>query len=340
MQPETDRRAVFQRRWGGNAGWSPAPLGVQFVRDFNSHGTHTASHIRRQRRVPVTAPPPLRHDDGMAPRARIAAYKVWWSKRTASTASVFRRGSVAAIDQAVTDGVDVINYSISGTTTNFLDAVEIAFLYAADAGVLWPPRPATAVPQPHTVAHPSPWVTTVAAGTHNRDGALRHPWERRDLQGRLGQRRRLARRHWFTSTAAGPAGASPAHLALLLLTRQRTPARPGEGSGQDRRLRIAASTPASNKSLAVQRGRRRRDGPRATRPPTARSTPTSTSCRRCTLDRPTGTPRSRRTRRRRARRRRINAGDDRRSTRRRRSRRRSRRVARSRRAAATCSSRT
>ena len=42
---------------------------------------------------------------------------------------------VAAIDQAVADGVDVINYSISGTPTNFLDPVEVSFLYAADAGV-------------------------------------------------------------------------------------------------------------------------------------------------------------------------------------------------------------
>ena len=42
---------------------------------------------------------------------------------------------VAAIDQAVADGVDVINYSISGSSTNFADAAEIAFLFAADAGV-------------------------------------------------------------------------------------------------------------------------------------------------------------------------------------------------------------
>ena len=72
---------------------------------------------------------------GIAPRARIAAYKACWSVpgdgRLAAQAST----CVAAIDQAVADGVDVINYSISGTTTNFRDPVEIAFLFAADAGV-------------------------------------------------------------------------------------------------------------------------------------------------------------------------------------------------------------
>jgi hypothetical protein len=55
----------------------------------------------------------------MAPRARIAMYKALWSTRDGATASGFNSDLVAAIDQAVADGVDVINYSISGTTTNF-----------------------------------------------------------------------------------------------------------------------------------------------------------------------------------------------------------------------------
>ena len=42
---------------------------------------------------------------------------------------------MAAIDQAVADGVDVINYSISGTSTNFADPVEMSFLFAARAGI-------------------------------------------------------------------------------------------------------------------------------------------------------------------------------------------------------------
>ena len=72
---------------------------------------------------------------GMAPRARIAMYKALWSTQDADTASGFTSDLVAAIDQAVADGVDVINYSISGTSTNFRDPVEIAFMYAADAGI-------------------------------------------------------------------------------------------------------------------------------------------------------------------------------------------------------------
>ena len=107
----------------------------------------------------------------MAPRARIAMYKALWSTQDGATASGFTSDLVAAIDQAVADGVDVINYSISGTTTNFLDPVEISFLFAADAGVFVAASAGNNGPTAGTVAHPSPWITTVAAGTHTRTGA-------------------------------------------------------------------------------------------------------------------------------------------------------------------------
>ena len=66
---------------------------------------------------------------GVAPRAHIAAYKVCWIGGCASS------DSMAAIDQAVADGVDVINFSIGGSGTNFSSADSIAFLFAGAAGV-------------------------------------------------------------------------------------------------------------------------------------------------------------------------------------------------------------
>jgi PA domain len=66
--------------------------------------------------------------------------------------------------------VDVINFSISGTSTNFLDGAEIAFLNAADAGVFVSASAGNNGPGASTVAHPSPWITTVAAETHDRVG--------------------------------------------------------------------------------------------------------------------------------------------------------------------------
>ena len=50
------------------------------------------------------------------------------------------------------------------------DPAEIAFLFAADAGVFVAASAGNSGPTTGTVAHPSPWITTVAAGTHNRNG--------------------------------------------------------------------------------------------------------------------------------------------------------------------------
>jgi subtilisin family serine protease len=68
----------------------------------------------------------------------------------------------------VADGVDVINYSISGSTTLMNSSVAISFLYAADAGVFVASSAGNSGPGASTVAHNTPWQTTVAAGTHDR----------------------------------------------------------------------------------------------------------------------------------------------------------------------------
>jgi len=162
----------FNAAWGGDAGVkSQRPWEFASPRDYNGHGTHTSSTAGGNHDVTTTGPAAVFGKiSGIAPRARIAAYKVLWSTQDGVTASGFSSDIVAAIDQAVADGVDVINYSISGTTTNFLDAAEVAFLFAADAGVFVAASAGNSGPTTGTVAHPSPWITTVAAGTHNRDG--------------------------------------------------------------------------------------------------------------------------------------------------------------------------
>lgn len=157
----------YNAGFGGNAGIDAAfPAEFNSPRDYDGHGSHVASTAAGNRGVAVTeAVAGLGAISGIAPRARIAAYKVCWG-----TGGCFSSDSVAAIDQAVADGVDVINFSISGTSTNFLAPVEIAFLYAADAGVFVAASAGNNGPGASTVAHPSPWITTVAASTHNREG--------------------------------------------------------------------------------------------------------------------------------------------------------------------------
>lgn len=134
--------------------------------DVDGHGTHTASTAAGNAGVEAVI------DDisygeisGMAPAARVAAYKVCWDSTTGG--GCYGSDSVAAIEDAVADGVDVLNFSISGTLTNVLDPVELAFLGAAEAGVFVAASAGNSGPGVSTVAHPSPWVTTVAASTHN-----------------------------------------------------------------------------------------------------------------------------------------------------------------------------
>jgi subtilisin family serine protease len=139
------------------------------------HGTHTASTAGGNSNVAVNLNGiPMGKASGIAPRARIAAYKVCWTypdpsatDGTGTRNSCFNSDSVAAIDQAVADGVDVINFSISGSQTSVTDPVELAFFGASNANVFVATSAGNAGPA-NAVAHLSPWVTTVAASTHNR----------------------------------------------------------------------------------------------------------------------------------------------------------------------------
>ncbi len=136
-------------------------------RDYGGHGTHTSSTAGGN--AGVQLPASSARMSGIAPRARIATYKVCFDNG-AGLGTCFNSDSVAAIDQAVIDGVDVINFSIGGTTTFFTNVVEVAFFNAAEAGVFVAAAAGNSGPTASTVAHPSPWITTVAATTHPRSG--------------------------------------------------------------------------------------------------------------------------------------------------------------------------
>ena len=155
----------YNSGWGGDDGVKTLfPYEFASTRDADGHGSHTASTAAGNYGVnAVVDGVDLGMISGMAPRARISAYKVCWG--SGGEGGCFGSDSVAAIDQAVADGVDVLNFSISGTRTNYLDSVEVAFLFAADAGVFVAASAGNSGPGAGTVAHMSPWLTTVAAGT-------------------------------------------------------------------------------------------------------------------------------------------------------------------------------
>ena len=138
------------------------------ARDADGHGTHTATTAAGNYGVPVTvAGQDFGKASGMAPNARLSAYKVCWGRGEAE-AGCYTSDSVQAIEDATTDGVDVINFSISGSLSSSVDAVELAFFGAAEAGVFVATSAGNSGPGASTAAHNSPWLTSVAAGTLDR----------------------------------------------------------------------------------------------------------------------------------------------------------------------------
>lgn len=167
-----------------NAGWKAAvpPASwwsfeyVDSPRDADGHGTHTLSTSGGNENVDglVSGAAIVPGISGIAPRARVAAYKVCYNGVNGpgvAPSGCYPSDSVAAINQAVADGADVINYSISGSRTSFNDPVETAFRNAAFAGVFVAASAGNSNVFPAnvtTVAHNSPWIMTVGNSTHNR----------------------------------------------------------------------------------------------------------------------------------------------------------------------------
>ena len=133
------------------------------ARDSEGHGTHTASTAAGNHDVRVTLLGVNQgRASGIAPRAHVAMY------RACADAGCYFSDLTAAIDQAVADGVDVINYSISGGGDPYAETASLAFLDAYNAGVFVAASAGNSGPGAETVAHREPWVTTVGASTSDR----------------------------------------------------------------------------------------------------------------------------------------------------------------------------
>jgi len=136
-------------------------------RDSDGHGTHTATTAAGNDNVQaVLAGKPVAKISGIAPRARVAAYKVCWQAPGAPSSSCFFSDSAAATDQAVADGVDILTFSV-GTAFSFIDPQDIAFLFATDAGIFVSRSAGNEGPGAETTAAGEPWVTSVAASTQS-----------------------------------------------------------------------------------------------------------------------------------------------------------------------------
>ncbi|MEE4175732.1 MAG: S8 family serine peptidase [Xanthomonadales bacterium] len=140
--------------------------------DNGAHGAHTAGTAGGNP-VGISLGGQAVQLSGVAPNANVISYRVCYAGDPDDSDDDACQGSaiLQAIDQAVADGVDVINYSVGGDAFNpWVSADATAYLEAVAAGVFVATSAGNAGPGPGTIGRPAnaPWITAVGSATHGR----------------------------------------------------------------------------------------------------------------------------------------------------------------------------
>lgn len=160
------------------AGWIAQNQGVLPSESMNAfdtitaHGTHVATTAGGEAVANVQDLNGLVGGTarGGNPFARLAVYKIFWVNSVG-----LQDGSYAdllkALEDAIADGVDIINLSVSSAPiVNFLtDPISIASFSAMRKNILTVQAAGNSGPEPSTTTAVIPWTITVAATTTNRD---------------------------------------------------------------------------------------------------------------------------------------------------------------------------
>ncbi|MFC4699259.1 S8 family serine peptidase [Glaciecola siphonariae] len=158
--------------------------------DYGGHGSHVAAIAAGNvlNNVPETLPTPgqiesdgtptgftFEQISGVAPRANIISYQACFGGRSDQDdtyADCPGSAIIASIEDAIQDGVDVINFSISGGGDPWRDSTERAFLSARGAGIFVATSAGNSGPRASSSEKHSPWYTTVAYSEHGRQNAF------------------------------------------------------------------------------------------------------------------------------------------------------------------------
>lgn len=202
-------------RWYSDGAVASGPIddGEFFSpRDVDGHGTHTATTAAGNRVNASAFGTFLGRVQGVAPRARVAVYKGCWLRPGTTRAACNTSDLAQAIDAAVADGVDIINYSVGNSRRDLVAPDDVALMNATKAGVLAVVAGGNEGPALGTIGSPAgaPWVLTTAASS--RDGS--HALEALEVETPPAVAGRYAVREASFTPALGLEGPIEARLVL------------------------------------------------------------------------------------------------------------------------------
>ncbi|ESQ56058.1 hypothetical protein EUTSA_v10026895mg [Eutrema salsugineum] len=134
------------------------------ARDNDSHGSHTASTAAGNKVKGVSVNGVAEGTArGGVPLGRLAIYRV------CEPAGCNAEGMMAAFDDAIADGVDVITISIGGGVTKVdVDPIAIGSFHAMAKGIVTTAAVGNDGSKPGKAANLAPWIISVAAGSTDR----------------------------------------------------------------------------------------------------------------------------------------------------------------------------
>jgi subtilisin family serine protease len=173
FEPEACNNKLIGARWFISGAEATGPIDegeIRSARDADGHGTHTATTAAGNRVKASIFGSFIGRVEGVAPRARVAVYKACWLRPGDQRASCNTSDLANAIDAAVADGVDIINYSVGSSLLSVTAPDDLALMAATKAGVFSVVAAGNEGPNFGTIGSPAggPWVLTAAASS--RDG--------------------------------------------------------------------------------------------------------------------------------------------------------------------------